>query len=330
MKHPPTGELMLVNLPGVGSLLARAWALYRELFKQLLVLTALFGIGAFLNISIQDSLLALVKDSSALMQGLVKVLNTAVNIAISGLYFSFIFAAMVFLVDEKHRGRTLTLTESFEMAAQRYVDVFVIGLLLFLIMNGGLAVVVMPFFFSLWFYFAFFVVLLDKERGWNALAKSRYLVHGLFFRVLGRYAAITLLLFFVFPPVWLLLFVPVVGWALFALVFMAFVLFAFPFYMLYEYFRYQDLVAVERNIPFYPFRGERVSLMVWTVVGIVITLMAWSYDVLGTQGRERFAQVVVDRAIDAALPLTSEWTKNIEKSSGWLERLRLLTPTKEQ
>lgn len=330
MKNPPTGELMLVNLPGVGSLLARAWALYRELFTKLLVLTALFGIGAFLNISIQDSLLALVKEGSALAQGLVKVLNTAVNIAISGFYFSFIFAAMVYLVDEKHRGRTLTLAESFEMAAKRYIDLFVIGLLLFLIMNGGLVVVVMPFFFSLWFYFAFFIVLLDKERGWNALAKSRYLVHGMFFRVLGRYAAITLLLFLAFVLVWTQLAFPYIGWALFTVYFMALALFAFPFYILYEYFRYQDLVAVERNIPFYPFRGERVGLMAWAAVGVVITLMAWSYDVLGTQGRERFAQVVIDRAIDAALPLTSEWTKNIEKSSGWLERLRLLTPTKEQ
>lgn len=330
MKHPPTGELMLVNLPGVGSLLARAWALYKELFTKLLVLTALFGIGAFLNISIQDSLFALVGNSSALAQGFVKVLNTAINVAISGFYFSFIFAAIVYLVDEKHRGRTLTLVESFEMAARRYVDLFVIGLLLFLIMNGGLAVVVMPFFFSVWFYFAFFVVLLDKERGWNALAKSRYLVHGMFFRVLGRYAAITLMLFFAFMLVWLQLVFPYIGWALFTVTFMALALFAFPFYILYEYFRYQDLVSVQRNIPFVAFPGERVGLMIWAAVGIVITLMAWSYDVLGTQGRERFAQAVIDRAIDAALPITSEWTKNIEKSSGWLKRLRVLSPPKEQ
>lgn len=330
MKHPPTGELMLVNLPGIGSLFARAWALYRELFTQLLVLTALFGIGAFLNISIQDSLLAMVKEGSAFTQGFVKVLNTAINIAISGFYFSFIFAAIVYLVDEKFRGRTLTLTESFEMAARRYVDLFVIGLLLFLVMNGGLAVVVMPFFFSVWFYFAFFVVLLDKERGWNALAKSRYLVHGMFFRVLGRYAAITLLLFITFMLVWLLLALPYVGWALFTVTFVALMLIAFPFYILFEYFRYQDLVAIERNIPFYAFRSERVGLMVWAAVGVVITFMVWSYDVLGTQGRERFAQLVIDRAIDASLPLTSEWTKNIEKSSGWLERLRVFTPSNEQ
>ncbi|MBI4252880.1 hypothetical protein HY623_01710 [Candidatus Uhrbacteria bacterium] len=330
MKHPPTGELMLVNLPGVGSLLARAWALYKELFPKLLVLAALFGIGAFLNISIQDSLISFVREGSVVAQGFVRVLNTVINIAISGFYFSFIFAAIVYLVDEKYRGRTLTLVESFEMAAQRYVDVFVIGLLLFLIMNGGLAIVVMPFFFSIWFYFAFFIVLLDKERGWNALAKSRYLVHGMFFRVFGRYVAITLLVFLAFVLVWLLLALPFIGWLLFTLCFIALAFFAFPFYILYEYFRYQDLVAVERNIPFHAFRGERVGLRMWAVAGLVITLMVWSYNVLGAQGRERFAQLVIDRAVDAALPLTSVWTKNIEKSSGWLERLRVLTPSKEQ
>ena len=330
MKHPSSGEVMLVNLPGTGSLFSRSWALYKELAQKLIVLTALFGIGAFLNVSIQDSITALVRDSSAFAFAFGVVLNTAINIAISGFFFSFIFAAMIYLIHEKHRGRTLTLSECFEMARERYVALFFVGLLLFFVMNGGLLVVVMPLFFSIWFYFAVFVVLLDTERGIGALAKARYLVHGVFFRVVGRYAAITLLTFIAFSALWLLLLVPVIGWALFGIAFLALGLFAFPFFIAYEYFRYQDLVAVQRNIPFHPFSGERMGIAVWAILGVMIALMAWSYDVLGTQGRARFSEVIIVRVADMVLPVLTEWSKNMEKSSGFLEQLRVITPSETE
>lgn len=316
---------MLVNLPGTSSLLVRSWKLYKEIFSKLVILTALFGIGAFLNISIQDSLLAIAQGGSLFLMSIVKVLNTAVNIALSGFFFSFIFAAMIFLIHEKNRGRTLTLTECFEMAKGRYVELFVIGILLFFIMNGGLIAIVMPFFFSVWFYFAFFVVLLDKERGLDAFAKSRYLVHGLFFRVLGRYAAMVLLLFFAFSLVWTLLLVPLIGWMLFTVGFLALALVAFPLYITYEYLRYEDVCAVERNIPFHSFPGERVGIALWAIVGLAISLMAWSYDVLGTEGREKFSDAVIVRIADIALPIAGEVAKNVDKSSDILERLKVLS-----
>lgn len=325
MKHPPSGEVMLVNLPGTGSLLARTWALYKELYQPLIVLTALFGIGAFLNISIQDSLTAIAQNSSGISQAAVKVVNTAVNIAISGLYFSFIFAAMVYLVHEKNRGRTLTLQEAFELARKKYIELFIVGLFMFLIMNGGLLVVIMPFFFSVWFYFAVFVVLLENERGLNALAKSRYLVHGMFFRVLGRYTVITLLLFLAFSALWFLLLVPVVGWALFSTAFIALALVAFPFFITYEYFRYEDISSVERNIPFCSFPGERASIIVWAILGIAIALMAWTYDVLGKEGRQRFNDAVILRVADIVLPAINELNKNLDKSSDFMEKLKILS-----
>lgn len=321
---------MLVNIPGTGSLLARTWTLYKDLFPKLIILTALFGIGAFLNISIQDSLSAIVQGGSGLSQTAVKVINTAVNIAISGFFFSFIFAAMMYLVHEKNRGRTLTLQEACEMARERYVELFVIGLLLFLMMNGGLLVLVMPFFFSIWYYFAIFIVLFDKERGLDALAKSRYLTHGMFFRVLGRYTAITLLLFLAFSVIWLLLLVPIVGWALFSIAFLLLALIAFPFFVTFEYLRYQDLAAVQRNVHFHSFPGERASIAVWALLGLAIALMAWTYDVLGTQGRERFTNAVIVRIADIILPAVNDINKNIDKSSGLMEKLKILSTQKQK
>lgn len=321
---------MLVNLPGTGSLLARTWALYKELFQPLIVLTAMFGIGAFLNISIQDSLVAIVQNGSGISQASVKVVNTAVNIAISGLYFSFIFAAMVYLVHEKNRGRTLTLQEAFEMARKKYVELFIVGLFMFLIMNGGLLVVIMPFFFSVWFYFAVFIVLLENERGLDALAKSRYLVHGMFFRVLGRYTVITLLLFFAFSALWFLLLVPVVGWALFNTAFLALALVAFPFFIAYEYLRYEDVSSVERNIPFYSFPGERASIIVWAILGFAIALMALTYDVLGKEGRKRFNDEVTLRVAEVVLPVINELNKNLDKSSDFMEKLKILSTQQQK
>lgn len=327
MKHPPVGEVILVNLPGTGSLLMRSWMVYKELFTKLAILTALFGIGAFLNVSIQDNLSALVRDSNVFAQGFVALLNVAINVAISGFYFSFLFAAMVYLVHEKNNGRTLTIAESFEMARERYIALFFVGLVLFLMMNGGLVTFVMPFFFSIWFYFAVFVVLLDKERGMWALAKGRYLVHGMFFRVLGRYAAITLLLFLAFSIAWLLLLVPILGWALFSVGFLALTLVAFPFFLIFEYFRYQDLISLERNIPFHPFPGERISIIIWSFLGLVVVFVGLFYDVMGQEGRERFSDAVILRVADVVLPVTTEWKKNIEKSSTFLERLKVIKPS---
>jgi hypothetical protein len=326
MKIRPTGELMLVHLPGTCSLLVRTWRAYRELLPNLLALTALFGVGGFLNIVIQDGLTAMVAGSSVYAQGTVKVINTLLNIAISGFYFSFLFAAMVYLVHYWKAGKRIQLDDALRMASEKYVSLFVVGFILFLVMNGGLLGVVMPLFFTIWFYFALYAVLLDGDRGVVALAKSRYLTHGLFFRVFGRYSAILLLLFAAFSLLTLLLVIPVVGWALFVIAVILLAFFAFPFFIVYEYYRYEDVAAVQRNVPFHLYAGERWGIITWAILGLIISISLSSYDVIGQQGRARFTETVIVRMADVILPATNEWTQNIERSSGIMEKLRLITP----
>lgn len=330
MKTHPTGEVMLVHLPGTASLFKRTWTAYRELFPNLIALTALFGIGAFLNVVIQDGLTSMVKSSPELLQGLVKVINTLLNAAITGFYFSFIFAAMIYLVHSWKAGKRMHLEDALKAASEKYVSLFVVGFLLFLVMNGGLLGVVMPLLFSVWFYFALYVVLLDDERGVAALAKARYLTHGLFFKVLGRYIAITTLLFLAFFIAWLLLLVPIVGWALFSIVVVLLALFAFPFFIVYEYYRYLDVEAVKRNVPFTLFAGEKWSIIAWAVIGCMITFSLWTYDVIGEQGRLSFTETVITRMSDSLLPITRQWNENITRSSGFMQKLKLVVPSTPQ
>jgi len=326
MKTHPTGEVVMINLPGTGSLLARTWAAYRELFPNLIALTALFGIGAFLNVVIQDGLTSIVQESPVFMQGIVKVVNTLLNVAITGFYFSYIFAAMIYLVHSWKAGKKIQLNHALKLAGEKYVSLFVVGFFLYLVMNGGLLGVVMPFFFSVWFYFALYIVLLDNERGIAALAKSRYLINGLFFRVLGRYVAIILMVFIAFSLLWLLLLVPIIGWALFSITFVLLALFAFPFFIVYEYYRYLDVAAVQRSLPFTLFAGEKWGIIVWAILGLIIALSLWTYDVIGEQGRYRFTEKVIVPIADSILPLTNQWNKNMEQSAGILQQLRIITP----
>ncbi len=329
MKTHPTGEVILVHLPGTASLFKRAWTAYRELFPNLIALTALFGIGAFLNVVIQDGLTLMVQSSPELLQGVVKVINTLLNVAITGFYFSFIFAAMIYLVHSWKAGKRMHLEAALKAASEKYVSLFFVGFLLFLVMNGGLLGAIMPLLFSIWFYYALYVVLLDDERGIAALAKSRYLTHGIFFRVVGRYVAITFLLFFAFSLLWFLLLVPIFGWALFSIALVALALFAFPFFIVYEYYRYLDVVAVKRSLPFTLFTGEKWSIIAWAVLGCIITFSLWTYDVIGAQGRTRFTEIVIVRMNDALLPITRQWNENMERSSGFLQKLRIITPQTE-
>ncbi|MDP2630542.1 MAG: hypothetical protein Q8P56_03985 [Candidatus Uhrbacteria bacterium] len=326
MKTHPTGEIIISHLPGTASLFKRAWIAYRELFPNLIALTALLGIGAFLNIVIQDGLTSIAQSSPALLQSSVKVINILLNIAITGFYFCFIFAAMIYLVHGWKEGRKMRLDHALKAAAEKYVSLFFVGFVLFLVMNGGLLGVIMPLLFSVWFYFALYVVLLDDERGVAALAKSRYLTHGTFFRVVGRYAVIIALFFFVFSLLRLLLLLPAVGWALFGITFILLVLFGFPFFIVYEYYRYQDLAALKRNLPFTLFAGEKWSIIAWAVLGCIMTFSFWTYDVIGEQGRARFTQTVIVGLADAVLPISKQWNENMERSAGFLEKLRIVEP----
>ncbi|MBI4599811.1 hypothetical protein HY732_02720 [Candidatus Uhrbacteria bacterium] len=326
MKIHPTGEVMLLNLPGTASLLKRTWLAYRELFPNLIALTALFGIGAFLNVVIQDGLTSIAGSSPTVLQGLVKVINTLLNAAITGFYFSFIFAAMLYLVHSWKAGKRMRFEDALKAASEKYISLFFVGFLLFLLMNGGLLGVVMPFLFSVWFYFALYVVLFDDERGLAALAKSRYLTHGIFFRVLGRYIAITFLLFGVFSLIWFLLLVPIVGWALFSIAFVVFGLLAFPFFIVYEYYRYLDVAAVQRNLPFSYTAGDKWGIIAWVVLGAIMTFSFWTYDIIGQQGRDRFTEIVIVRINDALLPITKQWNDNIGQSSGFMQKLRIIAP----
>ncbi len=326
MKIHPTGEVMIVNLPGTASLLKRTWTAYRELFPNLIALTALFGVGAFLNVVIQDGLTAMVSTSPEILQGLVKVINTVLNAAISGFYFSFIFAAMIYLIHSWKAGKKMHLEEALKAASEKYVSLFLVGFFLFLLMNGGLLGAVMPFLFSIWFYFALYVVLLDDERGLAAIAKSRYLTHGLFFRILGRYVAITAMLVVAFSLLWFLLLVPLVGWALFSIAVVALGLFAFPFFIVYEYYRYEDVAAVKRNVPFTLYAGEKWGIVAWIVLGACMTFSFWTYDVIGEQGRVRFTETVLVRVSDALLPITKQWNENVERSAGFMQKLRITNP----
>ena len=88
-------------------------------------------------------------------------------------------------------------------------------------------------------------------------------------------------------------------------------------------------MAVKRSLPFTLFTGEKWSIIAWAVLGCIITFSLWTYDVIGAQGRTRFTEIVIVRMNDALLPITRQWNENMERSSGFLQKLRIITPQTE-
>ena len=125
--------------------------------------------------------------------------------------------------------------------------------------------------FSIWFYFALYVVVVSKQRGVNALAMSRYLMHGIFFKSAGRYLAVISILFALYTVAYITLGIPAVGPYLFSLLFALITVCAYPFFTTYEYLRFEDVLSVQRTIEFHPYRGERSAIIAWALFGFLFS-----------------------------------------------------------
>lgn len=286
MHQLPNGVVPIVNLPGAGSLLSRSWKTYSQIFSELIHLMILFAIGALVNVLLFWLVSLFSNSPSYWVQVVYHILVTILNV-VTALYYSYIFSAMMYLIHGFAQGKILTVPSSLELAKNRFQSLFWVGILLSLAISGAALITVLypvgaviPFIFSIWYYFALYVVLFDEERGVRALAKSRYLVHGLFWKVVGRYLAITALLFLFFIVAYFTLLIQGIGWMLFIVLAACFAFFIFPFLAVYEYYRYEDLILVKRGVEYIDFSGERIAISSWIILGFIVLALSWGITLL--------------------------------------------------
>ncbi len=312
MEKFPEGQVQLVNLPGSGSLLKRSWDLYQEIFPQSISFALLAFLGVIADKSLGSFFHYIVRDSGASAKSLTEVLVFGIDLA-AGIYLAIIFAGMMKLFHEAARGKMLSVSECISYGLSRARSVFWVGILLTVIMYAAIPTVIFFLLFSIWFYFALYIAALGEERGINALLKSRYITHGLFFRVTGRYAAVLVVMAIaVFVP-YLFLGLGTVWVVIAPIIILIAGLATFPMLMMYEYFRFVDLLQLPRNIPFVPLGGDRAATIAWAIVGSVFFCIAWIYMLLGPSIQTSISNALVGAAAKTLLPYSSQMEKNLEK-----------------
>lgn len=320
MNQLPNGTVQLINLPSSLSLFVRTWALYKQLFSKLVFLSFLFIIGLLINSSLTSFLTVSVATGSEGIKTGVALLNTAIGVALT-IYASFIIAAIVYIIRTKLRGQEATVQQAMNFAKDKFLSLFYVGIVYLFVVYGGIFGIVLSTLFSVWYYFCIYIVLVDEERGFAALAKSHYLVRGLFFRTIGRYIAMFALLVACATLIYLTLMIPVIGWLVFVLLVIAFVLLAFPFYMIFDYLRFEDVSAVDRSIEFIQFKGERAFLIAFSIAGLLLISWNWFMMILPTEAKKSLQNTINYSFATVSLPIVKEIQNNEDVISKFLLKM---------
>ena len=229
------------NLIGIGELFSRTWDVFKQRWLTLLgvVLLGILFMAAAIGIP------------TAAGTMLEMPIIEAVGVFAGFLVVFWHIAAFVFAVTDER----LTAFAAFKVGGRRLLAfawlAFVFG---FMLMGGFMLFIIPGILFSVWFYFSFFVLASEDERGMTALLKSKAYVEGYWGAVFLRF----FLLFFLIPLV-LNLAVSTLGGligglvgdpiiAMVIMVFLAIPVVIFPlFSIVAAYLIYEDLRTIKKG-----------------------------------------------------------------------------------
>ncbi|MDO8490001.1 MAG: hypothetical protein Q7S47_01120 [bacterium] len=309
MEKLPNGLVTVVNLPGSGSILHRAWHLYEKHLAQFCIFSLLLGVGVLVNAGL-GALLTIITPAGDVGHGLTAFGITAINF-LSAFYLVFIFCGFLVFLNQLRLGELLTISQALEQGRAHVKSVFWISLGLAMLLYGSVFTGVLFVVFSFWYYFALYVSIVDGVKGTTAFAKSRYLTHGLFFKIAGRYLTIISILFVLYFLAYATLGIPVVGVAVFLLLTVAVTFFAIPFFLIYDFIRFIDIAAVQRTVEFSEFRGERVGIITWMIIGLVLFGSTWTLNLFTDETQTLLLQNGSRNAARIILPYAKEMQANL-------------------
>ena len=151
----------------IGDLFRESWSLYRErvrILTKIIVLPVAFLVAG--------DLLGLFAPSG--LAGLPAFIGTIISF--------FAYLALIFAMQEK-----ISWGEAYRLAWSRIWSYSWLVILSAFVILGGFVMLVVPgIIFSIWFAFAAYAFVLEKEEGMNALLRSRQYVQGHWWQVFGR------------------------------------------------------------------------------------------------------------------------------------------------
>lgn len=211
------------ELRGIGELLGDAWQVYKSRFVTLFIIYLIFVLAAAVAPVAAGALGFALASALPSMKGAVITLSAVIGIIAGILGFSWGWGACVAAsLDE-----SLDLRGAFALAREKLIPFALVSFLVGFIIAGGYLLFVIPgIIFSVWFFFAHFVIFDDDTSGMSALLKSKAYTAGRWFDIFLR-----LLVIWVCSAV--LGVIPVVGPIL--------ALLAIPYIVVYQALLFKDL-----------------------------------------------------------------------------------------
>lgn len=242
----PPAKLRKSELTGIGELFAASWDIYK---KRVVTLSCLMMM-VFLPFALLAGALffihSIYPDPSKVLPLVIGVVIG--GIAIIGIVSNWSGAAVVLAVaDEK-----LSFREALYRSWPNFGSFLWLSLLMQFIIQGGFMLLVIPgLLFLIWFSFSPFIFADNKERGMNAILKSKAYVEGHFLDVTLRFFLLMLIAGAVSA-------IPMVG-PLFLFLF-------WPFALILTFLVYQDLREIKGDVSFPCSTGEKCK---WLGAGVL-------------------------------------------------------------
>ncbi|MBE0425503.1 MAG: hypothetical protein IBX72_02510 [Nitrospirae bacterium] len=239
-------------LAGIGELFVRSWDIFKRRAVTLIFLYIMsiiffslafgifFGTGHLFSVIFPGSRKAIIAGGGLIgcIAGFIAML--------------WGLAAFICAVSDE----TLEIKNALESGSQRIGSFIWLFIILGFIVTGGFLLIIIPgIIFAVWFIFSQFILAREKEKGMNALLKSKEYVKGYWFDVFIRLS----LIWFISVIIGM---IPVLG-AILSIFFV-------PYMMIFVYLIYDDLKTVKGEITFLSSRGEKLKWIGAGILGYII------------------------------------------------------------
>lgn len=243
------------ELAGIGDLLGRAWAIYKERMWTLMAVGCAAVILPLVSLAAPLGLGYVIWPSVPDLKAPIMVVSLL--LALGGAVWSGNWGMSAFLtavVDEQ-----CGVKEAFRQGRPKTLAHAWLGALTGLIVTGAYLLLAIPgVIFTVWFFFAPFVFIEEDVRGMNALLKSKEYVRGRWFGVCVRLIAIWVILALISS-------IPVAGQVL--------ALFLIPFGFIYTFLMYKDLKTLTGDRAFQPARRVKIGVLATGTAGYVLPVV---------------------------------------------------------
>ena len=236
--------------------------------------------------------------------------------------FSFLFWFWVLLPVFYSLKENLGAGESCKKGLKVFFSYLWVFFLLWAIIQGGILLLIIPgILFSFWFSLAFYVLVFEEKKGFDALLRSKQLISGNFWGVAWRFSAQGLIVIATLLPAALISYFtkanPMIMGEIWGYFFQLFVL---PVFLVYEFLIYKNLEEIKQGTVYRAPSGPKkgfylVPITLGTlIIGLMFTLLLlnvfWGVDEPPPNDRDlRLSKVEILRENNAFYDFSSAGEK---------------------